>query len=76
MTEENSKFKIFIVLGRKISTVATLLLHELIESRLVYLHYVPRELSHSLKSHPSGKSQNSASAKYEEYCRPITVLTF
>ena len=43
------------------------------ESRLVYFHYIPHELSHSAKSHPSVKSQNSASAKYEEYSRPIIV---
>jgi hypothetical protein len=43
------------------------------QSRLVYLHYVPHELAHLAKSHPSVKSQNSVSAKYEEYCRPITV---
>ena len=73
MTTENSKFKIFIVLGRKLSKVVILLLHELIESRLVYLHYVPHEMSHSAKSHPSLKSQNSVSAKYEGYCRLITV---
>jgi hypothetical protein len=73
MTAENSKFKIVIVLGRNISTLVTLLLHELIESKLVYLHYVPHELSHSAKRHPSVKSQNSASAKYELYCRPITA---
>jgi hypothetical protein len=73
MTAENSKFKIIIVLGRKLSTAVTLQLHELIESRLVCLHYVPHELLHSAKSHPSVKSQNSASAKYEEYCRLITI---
>jgi hypothetical protein len=73
MTAESSKYIIVIVLGRKILTVVTLLLHEVVGSRLVYLHYVPLELSHSAKSHPSVKSQNSASAKCEEYCRPITV---
>lgn len=71
--DSRKQFKSVIVLGRKISTCVTLRLHELIDSRWVYFQHVPHELSHSVKSHPSWKSQNSASAKYEEYRRPINL---